>query len=203
MTEIGRLAIVLGFIVAIWGVVASIVGGLKHSESWTRSGRNAGWAFTGLTTVATGCLLQLLFARDFNVEYVASYSSSTLPLWYTFAALWGGMKGSLLFWTFILCVFNGIVLYQNRTRNQALMPWVTATVLTTGAFFLSLLVFITDPFERLSFVPQEGSDLNPLLQNYWMTIHPPSLYLGFDDFFRVVDVLEGLRTPEPPFSHVR
>ena len=121
MTEIGRLAIVLGFIVAIWGVVASIIGGLKHSESWTRSGRNAGWAFTGLTTVATGCLLQLLFARDFNVEYVASYSSSTLPLWYTFAALWGGMKGSLLFWTFILCLFNGIVLYQNRTRNQALM----------------------------------------------------------------------------------
>ena len=179
MTEIGRLAIVLGFIVAIWGVVASIIGGLKHSESWTRSGRNAGWAFTGLTTVATGCLLQLLFARDFNVEYVASYSSSTLPLWYTFAALWGGMKGSLLFWTFILCLFNGLVLYQNRSRNQALMPWVTATVLPTGAFFLSLLVFITDPFERLSFVPQEGSDLNPLLQNYWMTIHPPSLYLGF------------------------
>jgi cytochrome c-type biogenesis protein CcmF len=179
MSEIGRLAVVLGFIVAVWGVLASIVGGLRRDRGLIRSGRNAAWAFTALVTIATGCLLQLLLAHDFNVEYVASYSSSTLPVSYTFAALWGGMKGSLLFWTFILCVFTGVVLLQNRHKNSALMPWVTATLLTTGAFFLSLLVFITDPFERLAFVPLEGSDLNPLLQNYWMTIHPPALYLGF------------------------
>jgi cytochrome c-type biogenesis protein CcmF len=179
MSEIGRLAIVLGFIAAVWGVLASLVGGVLHNPQVIRSGRNAAWVFTALVTIATGCLLQLLLAHDFNVEYVASYSSSTLPVNYTFAALWGGMKGSLLFWTFILCVFTGVVLAQNRHKNTALMPWVTATLLTTGGFFLSLLVFITDPFERLPFVPLEGSDLNPLLQNYWMTIHPPALYLGF------------------------
>ena len=179
MSEIGRLAIVLGFIVAIWGIFASVIGGIRRDRNLVRSGNHAGWAFSALTTIATACLLQLLLERDFNVEYVAKYTSSTLPTWYTFAALWGGMKGSLLFWTFILAVFNAIVLFQNRTKNRALMPWVTATLLTTGAFFLSLLVFITDPFERLPFVPREGSDLNPLLQNYWMTIHPPALYLGF------------------------
>jgi hypothetical protein len=142
-----------------------------------RSPRRVG--LLGLILVATLSLLRLLLAHDFNVEYVASYSSSTLPVWYTVAALWGGMKGSLLWWTCILAVFNAIVLLQNRSQNLVLMPWVTAVMLTVGAFFLSLLVFVTDPFERLPFTPAEGSDLNPLLQNYWMTIHPPSLYLGF------------------------
>ena len=129
--------------------------------------------------VASIALLHALLTRDFNVEYVASYSSSTLPLHYTVAAFWGGQKGSLLFWALIHCFFSAIVLFQNRTRNQELMPYVTATLMIIALFFLGLLCFITPPFERLSFIPDEGSDLNPLLQNYWMTIHPPALYLGF------------------------
>ena len=179
MSEIGRLAVVLGFVAALWSVLASVFGGFRRDRAWIASGRHAAWAFSGLTAIATAALLQLLLAHDFNVEYVASYSSSTLPVWYTVAALWGGMKGSLLWWTFILAVFSAIVLVQNRNQNLVLMPWVTAVMMSVGAFFLSLLVFITDPFERLPFTPAEGSDLNPLLQNYWMTIHPPSLYLGF------------------------
>ena len=75
-------------------------------------------------------------------------------------------EGSLLWWTFILAVCNALVLVQNRTRNLDQMPFVIASILSVGAFFLSLLVFITDPFERLPFTPVEGSDLNPLLQNY-------------------------------------
>ncbi|MBM4265659.1 MAG: heme lyase CcmF/NrfE family subunit [Deltaproteobacteria bacterium] len=179
MGEIGRLAIVLGFLVALWGIGASVVGGLRRNQGLIASGMHAAYAFSALTGIAVLALLQLLLARDFNVEYVASYSSSTLPLQYTIAALWGGMKGSLLWWTFILATFNAIVQLQNRRKNRDQMPYVTATLLATGAFFLSLLVFVTDPFERLPFTPTEGSDLNPLLQNYWMTIHPPSLYLGF------------------------
>jgi cytochrome c-type biogenesis protein CcmF len=179
MSDIGRLAVVLGFIAALWGVFASVLGALRRNPGWIASGRHGAWAFSGLTLVATFALLRLLLAHDFNVEYVASYSSSTLPVWYTIAALWGGMKGSLLWWACILAIFTGIVQLQNRSQNLALMPWVTAVMLVVGAFFLSLLVFVTDPFERLPFTPAEGSDLNPLLQNYWMTIHPPSLYLGF------------------------
>ena len=179
MSEIGRLAVVLGFIVAIWGTAASLLGGVRRDKSLIASGTHAAYAFSALTGIAVLALLQLLLARDFNVEYVASYSSSTLPLWYTIAALWGGMKGSLLWWTFILAVCNAVVQMQNRRKNRDQMPYVTAVLLVTGAFFLSLLVFVTDPFERLPFTPTEGSDLNPLLQNYWMTIHPPSLYVGF------------------------
>jgi cytochrome c-type biogenesis protein CcmF len=95
------------------------------------------------------------------------------------AALWGGMEGSLLFWVFILTSMTSLALWQNRTRNRELMPFVTATCMVTGAFFLALLVFVTPPFARLPFAPVEGTDLNPLLQNYWMQIHPPALYLGY------------------------
>ncbi|MEW6272935.1 MAG: heme lyase CcmF/NrfE family subunit [Thermodesulfobacteriota bacterium] len=179
MSEIGRLAVVLGLVVALWGIGASVLGALRRDARLIASGKHAAYAFSGLTGIAVVALLFLLLTRDFNVEYVASYSSSTLPLWYTIAALWGGMKGSLLWWTFILAVCNAVVQLQNRDKNRDQMPWVTATMLIVGAFFLSLLVFVTDPFERLPFTPREGSDLNPLLQNYWMTIHPPSLYVGF------------------------
>src|SRR5262249_54177766 len=98
---------------------------------------------------------------------------------YTVAALWGGMKGSLLFWLIILTSFSATVVLQNRDRNRELMPYVVSVLLVIAAFFLALLVFVVPPFERLAFTPPEGRDLNPLLQNYWMTIRPPSLYLGY------------------------
>jgi len=179
MTEIGRLAIVFGWMVALWGIIASLAGAWRRDRSLIASGTHAAYAFSALTAIAVAALLDALLTRDFNVEYVAAYSSTTLPTWYTIAALWGGMKGSLLWWTFILAVCNSIVQFQNREKNRDLMPYVTAVMLSVGAFFLALLVFVTDPFERLPFTPVEGSDLNPLLQNYWMTIHPPSLYIGY------------------------
>src|SRR5437016_4597584 len=79
----------------------------------------------------------------------------------------------------MLTLFTTIVQVQNRERNRDLMPWVTATLMTTATFFLGLLTFVTDPFERLPIAAREGADLNPLLQNSWMTIHPPSLYTGY------------------------
>ena len=117
--------------------------------------------------------------HDFNLEYVAHYSSSTLPLQYTIAALWGGQAGSLLFWLMILTSMAAVVLLQNRERNRELMPYVNAVLMVIAFFFLSMLNFVTPPFQRLAFTPAEGHDLNPLLQNYWMTIHPPALYLGY------------------------
>jgi len=179
MAELGRLAICLGVLAAGFGVVASILGAVRRRGDLVRSGEHAAYATAGLTTLAVGVLLHALLTRDFSLEYVAAYSSSTLPVNYTVAALWGGQKGSLLFWAFVLLVFTTIVELQNRERNRELMPWVTATLLTIATFFLGLLVFVTDPFERLPTPAREGGDLNPLLQNYWMMIHPPSLYTGY------------------------
>lgn len=179
MTHLGALALYLAFALSLYAITASLWGAFRRREVWIASGTHAAYAVFGCVVVAVIALLHALVTRDFNVEYVAGYSSSTLPLQYTIAALWGGQAGSLLFWTFILTFFSTIVQVQNRAKNRALMPYVTATLMVITLFFLGLLCFITPPFERLAFTPQEGSDLNPLLQNYWMTIHPPSLYLGY------------------------
>jgi cytochrome c-type biogenesis protein CcmF len=179
VSDVGTLALRLGWCLALWGIVAAILGAVQLRRELVESGRQAAFAVFGCVAVAAVALWHGLLTRDFNIEYVASYSSSTLPLHYTIAALWGGMAGSLVFWALILCFATTITLVQNRGSHGRLMPWVNATLLTITLFFLSLLVFVVPPFERLSFTPADGSDLNPLLQNYWMMIHPPSLYMGY------------------------
>ena len=179
MAELGRLAVCLALLSSVLGVAASVLGARARRADLIRTGRHAAYAVFALVALATGILLRALLSRDFSLEYVAAYASSTLPAPYAFAALWGGQKGSLLWWSFLLALFATIVELQNRDRNRALMPWVTATLLTIVAFFLGLVTFVTDPFERLPTPALEGADLNPLLQNYWMLIHPPSLYLGY------------------------
>jgi cytochrome c-type biogenesis protein CcmF len=177
--ELGRLAICLALICALFSIGASIRGALARRADIIRAGTHAAWAVFGLVALAVALLLRALLTHDFSLEYVAAYSSSTLPTNYVVAALWGGQKGSLLFWTFMLSLFTAIVQWQNRDRNRDLMPWVTATLMTVAVFFLGLVTFIADPFERLPTPAIEGADLNPLLQNYWMMIHPPSLYTGY------------------------
>ncbi|MGD9762265.1 MAG: heme lyase CcmF/NrfE family subunit [Candidatus Binatia bacterium] len=179
MVDIGPLALNLGLVLALYAVVMSLAGVWTRRRDLIGSAEHAALAVWGCTLVATLALLHALVVHDFRVEYVAAYSSSTLPLYYTVAALWGGQKGSLLFWLLILTSMAAVVELQNRAKHRELMPYVTATLMTIAAFFLLLLVFITPPFELLAVPAREGRDLNPLLQNYWMTIHPPSLYLGF------------------------
>jgi cytochrome c-type biogenesis protein CcmF len=177
--DLGPLALHLGLVLAVYSIVTSLLGVFIRRRDVIASGEHAAYAVWGCVIVAAAVLLHALAIRDFRIEYVAAYSSSTLPLYYTVAALWGGQKGSLLFWAFVLTAFGAVVLWQNRERNRELMPLVTAVLMVVAGFFLALVTFITDPFERLPHAAAEGADLNPLLQNYWMMIHPPSLYTGY------------------------
>jgi cytochrome c-type biogenesis protein CcmF len=93
--------------------------------------------------------------------------------------MWGGQAGSLLFWALLLCFFSAAVSLSFRHKHRALMPYVNAVHLGTIAFFLTLLIFAANPFALASIVPPDGRGLNPLLQNYWMVIHPVMLYLGY------------------------
>jgi cytochrome c-type biogenesis protein CcmF len=179
MAALGRLAVCLALLCALFAVGASVVGAARRRRDLIATGANAAYAVFGLVAIAVAILLRALLVHDFSLEYVAAYSSSTLPVQYTVAALWGGQKGSLLFWVFVLALFTALVQLQNRAQNRALMPWVTATLMAIAVFFLALLTFVTDPFELLATPAREGQDLNPLLQNYWMMIHPPSLYTGY------------------------
>jgi cytochrome c-type biogenesis protein CcmF len=177
--ELGPLALHLGLVLAVYAIVTSLIGAWWRRRDIVASGEHAALAVWGCVVVAAATLLHALAIHDFRIEYVAAYSSSTLPLYYTVAALWGGQKGSLLFWLLILTSITAVVELQNRQRNRELMPYVTAVLMAIATFFLMMVVFITPPFETLAVPAMEGRDLNPLLQNYWMTIHPPSLYLGF------------------------
>ncbi len=179
MIEVGPIALAAAWVFAIYAIVMSLVGGWQRQRDFIASAENAALGVWGLTLVAVVALLHALVTHDFNVEYVAHYSSSTLPLQYIVAALWGGQAGSLLFWLCILTSMSAVVHLQNRDKNRDMMPYVTATLMVVALFFLSMLLFVTPPFQRLAITPFEGKDLNPLLQNYWMTIHPPSLYLGY------------------------
>jgi cytochrome c-type biogenesis protein CcmF len=179
MADVGALAINVAFILAAYGMCMSLAGVWLRKPEFVASGEHAAFAVWGTVVVATAALLYALVSHDFSLEYVASYSSSTLPFNYAITALWGGQKGSLLFWLLILSSMSAVVLLQNRDKNRDLMPYVTAVLMSVALFFLMLLVFVTPPFERLAVAAKEGRDLNPLLQNYWMQIHPPSLYMGF------------------------
>ncbi|MBI3769602.1 MAG: heme lyase CcmF/NrfE family subunit [Deltaproteobacteria bacterium] len=179
MIELGVLALRLALAGAIYAAIAATVGARLRRSDVVGSSRAAAYVVQALVVLAAAVLLRALLQHDFSLEYVAAYSSSTLPTQYTVAALWGGQQGSLLFWVLILTSMSSLVHLQNRHRNEALMPYVTTTLMTTAVFFLGLLVFVTDPFQRLPVAAREGADLNPLLQNYWMMIHPPSLYLGY------------------------
>src|SRR5262245_60115282 len=143
MAELGRLAVCLAFLAAGFAVVTALLGARWRRRDVVRSAEHAAYASHALVIFAAVVLLRALLTHDFSLEYVAAYSSSTLPTNYTVAALWGGQKGSLLFWALMLTTFTTIVQWQNRDRNRELMPYVTATLGTVTCFFLGLVVFIT------------------------------------------------------------
>ncbi len=148
----------------------------------------AGWRSSVIVSVtliiATLLLLNSLLLSNFDINYVAHYTSLETPNFYKITALWAGQSGSLLFWLFILSVYSLIVLYKYRNKHIELMPWVLLVVLFVQMFFLILVNFIENPFAptEADFVVINGNGLNPLLQNLTMAIHPPILYLGYVGF---------------------
>lgn len=147
-------------------------------------GQRLGLAISFFVFISTFVLGYQLFVSNFDIDYVARYTSFETPNIFKISALWAGQSGSLLFWLFILSIFNTITIIQNQDRHLNLMPWVIITMSVIQLFFLILTNFITNPFEptQADFVIQNGNGLNPLLQNVTMAIHPPTLYLGYVGF---------------------
>src|SRR6266478_6174150 len=180
MTLLGTLALWLALLVGVWGALAGFVGGLKDRPDLARSARHAVFALCGALLVAVFSLEWALFQHDFNVEYVAAYTSRNLPVFYTWSALYAGQKGSLLFWATVLSVFGSLALVLTSRRHRELLPYVAGVVSVVAAFFISVMLFgHANPFQRLPYTPLDGSGLNPQLQNPGMVFHPPMLYLGY------------------------
>ncbi len=147
-------------------------------------GRRLALAVSGLNIFAAFVLVNELMLNNFDVDYVAHYSSIATPMIYKFTALWAGQAGSLLFWLSILSVYAIVLIMQNRAKKLKLMPWVIIITVAVQFFFLILINFVTNPFTptQVNFVVPDGNGLNPLLQNLTMAIHPPMLYLGYVGF---------------------
>lgn len=182
MVTLGHVSLIAAFATAGYAVAAGLLGARRADPGLVRSSRNAVYATTLLVVLAAAMLLGLLVNDAFQVRYVAENSRSDQPVLYKLSALWGGMAGSLLLWTLILCGYSTVATWINRNRFPALMPYVYAVCMGTAFFFIALQLFAADPFELLPFIPADGRGLNPLLQNPAMAIHPPNLYLGFVGF---------------------
>ena len=179
MILIGELSLWVALLMATWAATVSYAGGALNRRDLTLSGERAIYATLAMVVLASAGLWTALFTHDFSIKYVASFTSANLPKVYTFTAFWAGQSGSMLFWCLILAGYSSIAVYTNRSRNRALMPYVSGTLAVVLVFFLATLCLGANPFERLDWIPPDGRGMNPQLQNPGMAIHPPNLYLGY------------------------
>jgi cytochrome c-type biogenesis protein CcmF len=194
---LGEFALWIALPIAIWGMILGFAGGRSQRGDLVLSAERSIYATFFLLVLASAGVMASFLGDRFEYWYVASYSNADLELFYKITGLWAGQRGSLLFWALILAFFSTIAVYQNRNKHREFMPYVAAVLQTVLTFFIAVLLFAdVNPFERLAFTPADGQGLNPQLQNYWMTIHPPTLYLGFTAFtipfaFAVAALLNG------------
>lgn len=147
----------------------------RGKEALAKIGRLLFTVGAVLVTGACATLMYLILTHDFNVAYVASYSSTDLPLYFLISTFWGGQEGTFLLWIFYLGIM-GFVLARTAGKR-----YENGVMFYLSLICLSLLIILIrkSPFETLPFTPVEGNGLNPLLQNYWMVIHPPTMFVGF------------------------
>ena len=189
--ELGQIALALAFAVAI------AQGTLPFAQpAWRNLARSAAQAQAGLVAFAFGCLVYAFVTNDFSVQYVALHSNSALPLHYRVAGAWGGHEGSLLLWCLMLGVWMSAVSFFSSHLPEDMVARVLGVMGLVSAGFLAFLLFTSNPFDRLFPVPADGRDLNPLLQDPGMVIHPPMLYMGYVGFsvayaFAVAALISG------------
>ncbi len=198
ITDVGYVAFVLALVLSLYGIVVSVLGARRGLPELIASGRNATYVVGGLVLIAALTLWYALLTDQFQVEFIATHSERNLPTFYKISALWGGQAGSLTFWTLLLCGFAVAATWFFRHEQPSLLPYVNAVLLGAIAFFVTVVLFAANPFEKLwratngqilsavippagatPFTPADGQGLNPQLQNYWMVVHPVMLYLGF------------------------
>jgi cytochrome c-type biogenesis protein CcmF len=180
MAALGALILILAFVVSACAVAASVAGARRGNNRLIESGIGAFYTVAALLTVASGIIMYAFVAGDYSIKYVQHYSDSAQPLFYRLTSYWGGLDGSIMFWVFLLSVFGTVAIKVNRERHRELIPYVVAVIAVVEMFFLFMMVIHKNPFDTfLTESPTDGRGLNPLLQNFYMAIHPPTMYLGF------------------------
>ncbi|MBY5971192.1 heme lyase CcmF/NrfE family subunit [Ferrimonas balearica] len=194
--EIGHFALALALSLAVVQSVLPILGASHGNVRWMQSARSSAIGQVFFVGVAFAALMRSFVVSDFTVRNVAENSHSLKPLLFKIAGTWGSHEGSLLLWVLILTVFGAgvAVLGSNipaatKARTLSVQAWISVG-------FLSFLLFTSNPFDRVFPPPADGSDLNPLLQDVGLAMHPPLLYFGYVGFsivfsFAVAALIEG------------
>jgi len=202
VTDIGLIALSIAFLFASYATIASAYGGWARRPAWVESARNASLIVFPFLTISVLMVVYSLYTLDFSLAYVYDVSSTAMSPFLRVTALWGGQNGSVLFWAWIMAGFVAVVLLRKWEHDRELMPYVIATSMLTTAFFIGVVLFITNPFQRLWYVQgatdllkavfppanampyaaSDGGGLNPLLRHFGMIAHPPTTYIGFTGF---------------------
>ena len=196
LPEIGHFSLIIALLIALVQGVLPIVGAARGNAQWMALARPAAQGQFVFVAIAFACLAYAFINNDFSVLYVASNSNSALPLHYRFAAVWGGHEGSILLWTLMLSVWSLAVTLFSRHLPDAMVARVLGVMGLVSLGFLLFMLLASNPFDRLLPAADDGRDLNPLLQDPGMVIHPPMLYMGYVGFsvafaFAIAALLSG------------
>ena len=194
--EIGNFALILAALVALILGTLPLIGAHQNRMTWVAVARPATSALALLITFSFACLMQAFVANDFSVVYVAQHSNSLLPIQYRVAAVWGGHEGSLLLWMLMLAWWAFAVRLLSAQLPETMVARVLGTLGLVAFGFLLFILVTSNPFDRLLPGAAEGRDLNPLLQDFGLIIHPPLLYMGYVGFsvafaFAIAALLSG------------
>jgi cytochrome c-type biogenesis protein CcmF len=194
--ELGHFALILALCVALVQASLPLVGAAYNKSNWMAVARPAAQAQLLFLLIAFGCLTYAFIVHDFSVTYVAQNSNSRLPLPYRISAVWGAHEGSLLLWATTLGIWTNAVLLFSRSLPASIVSRVVGVMGLISVGFLLFMLLTSNPFARLLPAAADGRDLNPLLQDPGLVIHPPMLYLGYVGFsvpfaFAVAAMLSG------------
>ena len=194
--ELGHFALIIAFVVAIVQSIVPLIGAARNDAALISLARPAALAQFLFVGLAYASLTHSFIVHDFSVLYVSQHSNLVQPLMYRISGVWGSHEGSLLLWSLILSVWTIAVAVFSRNLPEILMARVLAVMAMISTGFLAFMLFTSNPFERIFPTPLDGSELNPLLQDPGLIIHPPMLYMGYVGFsvafaFAVAALLGG------------
>jgi Cytochrome c biogenesis factor len=180
--ELGHFALILALLLAVVQAAFPLAGSLSGNRPWMTMARPLAYGQLTLLAVAFAALTQAFLTSDFSVLYVAEHSNSLLPTMYKVSAVWGGHEGSLLLWVLMMAAWGAAVAAFSKNLPLTVISRVISVQGMIAIGFLLFMLLTSNPFERLFPVPADGRDLNPLLQDPGLAIHPPMLYMGYVGF---------------------
>ncbi|MFK3915962.1 heme lyase CcmF/NrfE family subunit [Psychrobacter sp. NPDC078501] len=180
ITELGYFALLAAFILAILQVVLPTIGVMRDHVAWQRLAPSLAWAQFAAMITSFAALMAGFYYNDFSLVYVTQHSNTLLPWYYKLSATWGGHEGSLLLWMTIMATWCALVSYFSRGLPLSMRARVLVILAGVQMMMLAMLIFTSSPFDRtLPNLPVDGADLNPVLQDFGLIIHPPMLYMGY------------------------